>query len=150
MKTGPELTSVPIFLYFICGTPATAWPAKQCHVHTGIGILEPQAVKAESPHLTTVLPGPLGGRFLRKPGAARGLELLTQPDHCILREKSSSPNNFPSKRLSKALVSSEERGSLGAPSHLREAVKLRKIQDGAFFPIFFFFWHGCKTFLPNW
>ena len=24
-KTGPELTSVPIFLYFICGTPATAW-----------------------------------------------------------------------------------------------------------------------------
>ena len=23
-KTGPELTSVPIFLYFICGTPTTA------------------------------------------------------------------------------------------------------------------------------
>ena len=29
-KTGPELTSVPIFFYFICGTPATAWFAKQC------------------------------------------------------------------------------------------------------------------------
>ena len=28
-KTGPELTSVPI-LYFIWGTPATAWPDKWC------------------------------------------------------------------------------------------------------------------------
>ena len=25
---------MPIFLYFICGTPATAWHAKRCHVHT--------------------------------------------------------------------------------------------------------------------
>ena len=34
-KTGPELTSMPIFLYFICGTPATAWLfAKRCHVCT--------------------------------------------------------------------------------------------------------------------
>uniref|UniRef100_A0A9L0SC01 Alpha-1,3-glucosyltransferase n=1 Tax=Equus caballus TaxID=9796 RepID=A0A9L0SC01_HORSE len=33
-KTGPELTSVPIFLYFICGTPTTAWCAKRCHVRT--------------------------------------------------------------------------------------------------------------------
>ena len=33
-KTGPELTSMPSFLYFICGTPATAWLAKRCHVHT--------------------------------------------------------------------------------------------------------------------
>uniref|UniRef100_A0A9L0JZL0 KRAB domain-containing protein n=1 Tax=Equus asinus TaxID=9793 RepID=A0A9L0JZL0_EQUAS len=32
--TGSELTSVPIFLYFICGTPATAWLVKQCHVDT--------------------------------------------------------------------------------------------------------------------
>uniref|UniRef100_A0A9L0JA77 Transcription factor 23 n=1 Tax=Equus asinus TaxID=9793 RepID=A0A9L0JA77_EQUAS len=31
---GPELTSVPIFLYFICGMPTTAWPAKRCHVRT--------------------------------------------------------------------------------------------------------------------
>ena len=25
---------MPIFLYFICGTPTTAWHAKQCHVRT--------------------------------------------------------------------------------------------------------------------
>ena len=31
-KTGPELTSMPIFLYFICGTPTTAWLAKRRHV----------------------------------------------------------------------------------------------------------------------
>ena len=30
----PELTSVPIFLYFICGMPTTAWGAKRCHVPT--------------------------------------------------------------------------------------------------------------------
>ena len=34
-KTGPEQTSVPIFFYFICGMPTTAWLAKQCHVRTG-------------------------------------------------------------------------------------------------------------------
>ena len=28
-KTGPELTSVSIFLYFISGMPATAWLDKQ-------------------------------------------------------------------------------------------------------------------------
>ena len=33
-KTDTELTSVPIFLYFICGMPATAWLAKWCHVCT--------------------------------------------------------------------------------------------------------------------
>ena len=33
-KTGPELTFMPIFLYVICGTPTTAWCAKQCHVCT--------------------------------------------------------------------------------------------------------------------
>ena len=26
----PELTFVPIFLYFICGTPATAWLDERC------------------------------------------------------------------------------------------------------------------------
>ena len=31
-KISPKLTSVPIFLYFICGTPTTAWRAKQYHV----------------------------------------------------------------------------------------------------------------------
>ena len=25
---------MPIFLYFICGTPTTAWRARQFHVHT--------------------------------------------------------------------------------------------------------------------
>ena len=29
-KMGPELTSVPIFLYCICGMPATAWLDKRC------------------------------------------------------------------------------------------------------------------------
>ena len=33
-KTGSELTSLPIFLCFICGTTTTAWLAKRCHVHT--------------------------------------------------------------------------------------------------------------------
>uniref|UniRef100_A0A9L0T0A2 Solute carrier family 51 member A n=1 Tax=Equus caballus TaxID=9796 RepID=A0A9L0T0A2_HORSE len=33
-KTGPELTSMPISLYFICGTPATAWLDERCHVRT--------------------------------------------------------------------------------------------------------------------
>ena len=33
-KTGPELTSVPIFFYFICGTPTTAWLDKRRHVCT--------------------------------------------------------------------------------------------------------------------
>ena len=33
-KTGPELTSMPIFLSFICGTPTTAGLDKQCHVLT--------------------------------------------------------------------------------------------------------------------
>ena len=25
---------MPIFLYFICGTPTTAWLAKRCHIRT--------------------------------------------------------------------------------------------------------------------
>ena len=29
-KAGPELTSVPIFLHFICGTPVTAWLDEWC------------------------------------------------------------------------------------------------------------------------
>ena len=33
-KTGPELTSVPIFLCFIRETPTTAWLTKRCHVRT--------------------------------------------------------------------------------------------------------------------
>ena len=33
-KISPELTSMPIFHYFTCGTPTTAWLAKWCHVCT--------------------------------------------------------------------------------------------------------------------
>uniref|UniRef100_A0A9L0SE50 COX assembly mitochondrial protein n=1 Tax=Equus caballus TaxID=9796 RepID=A0A9L0SE50_HORSE len=33
-EPGPDLTSVPIFLYFIYGTPTTAWLDKRCHVRT--------------------------------------------------------------------------------------------------------------------
>ena len=29
-KSGPELTSMPILLYFICGTPATVWLDNRC------------------------------------------------------------------------------------------------------------------------
>ena len=45
---GHELAFVPIFLYFICGTPTTAWLDKWCHVWTG----KPRAAKAEHAHLT--------------------------------------------------------------------------------------------------
>ena len=57
-KIGPELTSVPIFLYFICGTPATAWLAKLRVVPPGISTGEPRAAEADSANLTTM---PLGG-----------------------------------------------------------------------------------------
>ena len=29
-KISPELTSMPMFLYFMCGMPASAWLGKQC------------------------------------------------------------------------------------------------------------------------
>ena len=29
-EAGPELTSMTIFLYFVCGTPVTAWLDKGC------------------------------------------------------------------------------------------------------------------------
>ena len=56
-KTGPELTSVPIFLYFIRGAPTTAWLAKWCHVRTRIWTSEPRAAEAECATLTTAPPG---------------------------------------------------------------------------------------------
>ena len=41
-KPGPELTSVPIFLYFICGMPATAWLDKRCiGPHLGSELVNP-------------------------------------------------------------------------------------------------------------
>ena len=58
MKTGPELSSVPVFLYFICGIPTTAWllPSGAMSapwIRTG----EPLATQAERAHLTAVPPG---------------------------------------------------------------------------------------------
>ena len=42
-KIGPELTSVPFFLYFICGTPTTAWLDKWCvGLHLGSAPAKPQ------------------------------------------------------------------------------------------------------------
>ena len=51
-KTGRELTSMLIFLYFICGTPTTAWPAKLCHVRTRDPTHESWAPEAECANLT--------------------------------------------------------------------------------------------------
>ena len=59
-KTGPEPTSMPIFLYFICGMPATAWLGKQCHVHTWDPNWQTPAAKAEGAHCAT---GPAPGCF---------------------------------------------------------------------------------------
>ena len=50
-RTGPELTSMPIFLYFICGMPTTAWPAPR--IRTG----KPRATESEPENLTAVPPG---------------------------------------------------------------------------------------------
>ncbi|XP_070078475.1 cilia- and flagella-associated protein 418 isoform X1 [Equus caballus] len=45
-KTGPELTSMPIFLYFVCGMPATAWLDKRCAaVHPGSKLANPGLLK---------------------------------------------------------------------------------------------------------
>ena len=56
-KTGPELTSMPIFLYIICGMPITAWLDEQCHVRTWIRNGRLRAGKAEHVHLTATPPG---------------------------------------------------------------------------------------------
>ena len=53
-KTGPELTSVPIFLYFKCQTPATAWLIKSA---PRIQTRELWAAEAECANLTAT---PLG------------------------------------------------------------------------------------------
>ena len=63
-KISPELTSVRIFLCFICGTPATAWLDKWCHVRTqdlNWGTLH---CPSRAVSLTTTPPGgPLGQGF---------------------------------------------------------------------------------------
>ena len=64
-KIGPELTSVPIFLYFVCGAPATAlqhglipataWLDKQCvGPCLGSELANPGASKVEHVNLTAV------------------------------------------------------------------------------------------------
>ena len=47
-KISPELTSMPIVLYFIWGTPVTAWLAERCHVHPGIRTGEPRAAEKQN------------------------------------------------------------------------------------------------------
>ena len=45
-KISPELTSIPILLYFICGTPTTAWLAKAVPcLHPGSEPVNPGAPK---------------------------------------------------------------------------------------------------------
>ena len=45
-KIGPELTSVPMFLYYICGTPTTAWLDKRCvGPHLGSELASPRPWK---------------------------------------------------------------------------------------------------------
>ena len=49
---------MPIFLYFICGTPSTAWRAKQCHVRTQDPNRQtPGRREAECVNLTAAPPG---------------------------------------------------------------------------------------------
>ena len=50
-KIRPELISVPVFLYFVCGSPATAWP-----LTSGVGLYpgtEPRLPKQSVLNLTT-------------------------------------------------------------------------------------------------
>ena len=54
----PWANIVPIFLYFICGTPTTAWCAKQCHVRTrDLNRRNPGHREGEHANLTAVPPG---------------------------------------------------------------------------------------------
>ena len=49
---------MPIFLYFICGTPTTAWLLQsEAMSAPGIRTSEPQAAKLERANLTTAPPG---------------------------------------------------------------------------------------------
>ena len=45
---------MPIFLYFICGTPTTAWLDE---VHTGHPNRKPRAAEVEHVNLTAMPPG---------------------------------------------------------------------------------------------
>ena len=57
-KISPELTSMPIFLCIICGTPATAWIDKCCiGPHLGTKPANPPTAEAERANLTATPPG---------------------------------------------------------------------------------------------
>ena len=57
-KTGPELTSMPILLYFIRGMPTTAWLLPSGAMSApGIRTGEARAAEVERPNLTTAPPG---------------------------------------------------------------------------------------------
>ena len=56
-KIGPELTPVPVFLYFACGTPAQHGLMSSVYVYTRVWTHKPWATEAERSTLTTT---PLG------------------------------------------------------------------------------------------
>ena len=61
MKTVPELTTMPIFLYFVYGTPP--WHDLMNSVHTQDLNLQPRVAEVEGMNSTTMSPGLLGGTF---------------------------------------------------------------------------------------
>ena len=54
-KTGPELTSVPMFLYFVCGMPPQH--GLMSGARSGIRTSEPWTAEAEGANLATTPPG---------------------------------------------------------------------------------------------
>ena len=64
-KIGPELTSVPIFLYFVSGMPPQHGLMSGVYVLTQIGTHEPQAAEVDLVNVTTMPPGqPLANFYL--------------------------------------------------------------------------------------
>ena len=58
---------MPIFLYFICGTPTTAWLAKRCHVRTRDPNQRTGAAEVERANLTCATgPAPKTITFYQK------------------------------------------------------------------------------------
>ena len=60
---GPELTSVPIVLYFMWDA-ATVWLDVSARSVPGIGTCEPGSTEVERTNLTTTPPGQPPNRFL--------------------------------------------------------------------------------------
>ena len=65
-KTGPELTSGPIFLYFICGMPTTVWLDKWCYVRTRDLNQRTPGCQVERANLTAAPPGHPPAFFILK------------------------------------------------------------------------------------